>query len=153
MNDLTSIMATPIKRNIRRSIVLACYLGGFIMALGWLLEQPLRWFVVIPSGLACILSMSSLLAPHMLGVSDGADELLDERQRQRRNRTYLTAYQILGLLVMFAALYFYIAGTSGTWWLPKSEYEFNVVFWGTMLLTTTLPTALSAWFEPDPIED
>ena len=144
-------MFPPLKRNARRAIVMTCYLGGIIMAFGWTLEQPLRWFVVIPFGFACILAMGLLLMPHALGVSDGADELLDERQLQRRNKTYLDAYRILGLLVMFAALYFYIAATSGKWWLPKNEYEMNVIFWGTMLLTITLPTALTSWSEPDPI--
>jgi hypothetical protein len=151
MNNAAIKTATPIKQNVRRAIVMACYLGGILMAFGWLLEQPLRWFVVIPCGFACILSMGLLLMPYVLGVSDGTDEMLDERQLQHRNKTYLDAYRILGLLVMFAALYFYIAGTSGKWWLPKSEYEMNVVFWGTMLLVITLPTALAAWSEPDPI--
>jgi hypothetical protein len=90
--------------------------------------------------------------------------MLDERPLQRRNKTHLDAYRILGLLVMFAALYFYStftallqhfysAATSGKWWVPKSEYEINVVFWSTMLIAATLPTALTAWFEPDRITE
>jgi hypothetical protein len=151
MNKTAIMTSTPIKQNVRRAIVLGCYLGGILMAFGWTLEQPLRWFLVIPCGFICILCMGSLMTPYTLGVSDGTDEMLDERQLQRRNKTYLEAYRIIGLLVMFAALYFYIAGTSRKWWLPKSEYEINVVFWGTMLLVITLPTALAAWSEPDPI--
>jgi predicted permease len=141
----------PLKRNARRAIVLTCYLGAIIMAFGWTLEQPLRWFVVIPFGIACILTMASLLMPYALGVSDGGDEMLDERQQQTRNLNYLNAYRILGLIVMFTMLYWYIATDSGRFWLPKTSYEINVVFWGVMLLAITLPTAIAAWTEPDPM--
>jgi hypothetical protein len=139
---------SPINRNVRRAIVLTCYLGAIIMALGWTLEQPLRWFVVIPFGFACILTMGLLLMPYALGVSDGGDEMLDERQQQTRN---LNAYRILGLLVIFTALYWYIATDSGRFWIPKTSYEINVVFWGSMLICITLPTAIAAWTEPDPM--
>jgi hypothetical protein len=143
--------SAPLKRNARRAIVLTCYLGAIIMAFGWTLEQPLRWFVVIPFGIASILTMASLLMPYPLGVSDGGDEMLDERQQQARNLNYLNAYRILGLIVIFTALYWYIATDSGRFWLPKTSYEINVVFWGVMLLAITLPTAIAAWTEPDPM--
>jgi hypothetical protein len=143
----------PLKRNMRRAIVLICYLGATVMAFGWTLEQPLRWFVVIPFGFASILAMGSLLMPYALGVSDGGDEMLDERQQQARNLNYLNAYRILGLSVMFSMLYWYIATDSGQFWLPKSSYELNVVFWGVMLVCITLPTAIAAWNEPDPLSE
>lgn len=143
--------SAPPTRIARRAIVLTCYLGAIIMALGWTLEQPLRWFVVIPFGFTCILTMGSLLMPYALGVSDGGDEMLDERQQQARNLNYLNAYRILGLLTMFMALYWYIATDSGRFWLPKTSYEINVVFWGVMLVCITLPTAIAAWTEPDPM--
>ena len=154
-SEMTAIQNkyAPINRNARRAIVLTCYLGAIIMAFGWTLEQPLRWFVVIPFGFACILAMGSLLMPYALGVSDGGDEMLDERQQQVRNLNYLNAYRILGLLVVCTALYWYIAADSGQFWLPKTSYEINVVFWGVLLLAITLPTAIAAWTEPDPMPE
>ena len=152
-SEMTAIQnkSVPLTRIARRAIVLTCYLGAIIMAFGWTLEQPPRWFVMIPFGFACILAMGLLLMPYLLGVSDGGDEMLDERQRQARNLNYLNAYRILGLLVIATALYWYIATDSGRFWLPKTSYETNVVFWGLMLLCITLPTAIAAWTEPDPM--
>ena len=95
-SEMTAIQnkSVPLTRTARRAIVLTCYLGAVIMAFGWTLEQPLRWFVVIPFGFACILAMGLLLMPYLLGVSDGGDEMLDERQRQARNLNYLNAFAL-----------------------------------------------------------
>jgi hypothetical protein len=144
----------PIKRSIRRTIVLTCYLGYAGMAASWAwLEHPLRWVFVIPLGLACIVAMSLLLMPQILGVSDGTDEMLDERQLKLRNQTYLNAYRGLGSLVMLSAVYAYIATDSGMWWLPRTNLELQTVFWAAMLIAITLPAAIGTWNEPDPIED
>jgi hypothetical protein len=151
MNNTAIMTSKPLKQHLRRAIVLGCYLGGVLMAIGWTLEQPLRWFVVIPYGMVCILSMGLLLMPYVLGISEGTDEMLDERQRQARNQTYLNAYRILGLMVILTAGYFHVAVADGRWWLPKTEYELNIAFWGTLLIAITLPAALTAWLEPDPI--
>jgi hypothetical protein len=144
----------PLKRAARRAIVLTCYLGYAGMVASWaLLEQPLRWVFVLPLGLACILAMGALLMPQTLGVSDGSDEMLDERQLKIRNQTYLNAYRGLGLLVMIGALYAYIAADSGKWWMPRTSDEIQAAFWGVWLICVTLPAAIGAWNEPDPITD
>ena len=143
-----------LKQSIRRAIVLICYMGYAAMVASWAaFEQPLRWVFVIPLGLVCILAMGSLMMPQLLGVSDGSEKMLDERQLKLRNQTYLNAYRVLGTLVMLTALYAYIAADSGTWWLPKSSLELQAVFWGIWLVALTLPTAIAAWTEPDPLED
>jgi len=91
-------------------LVLACYLGYAGMVGAWaLLDHPWRWLFVVPLGLGAIWAMGMLLAPSMLGVSDGSDADLDERQIQARNRAYLWAYRTLGASVMLAALYYMIA--------------------------------------------
>jgi len=137
-------------RRVRRSLVLACYLGYAGMVASWaLLDHPWRWVLVIPLGLGAVWAMSMLLAPSLLGVSDGADADLDERQIQARNRAYVWAYRALGTLVTLAALYYMIATDSG-WWLPRSWNEVQALFWGVWLLATTLPTAIVAWTEADP---
>lgn len=152
--SLTRSSSVPLKRTYRRAIVLACYLGYAAMTASWaLLEIPLRWVFAIPLGFICIVSMGLLLMPHVLGVADGSDEMLDERQVRLRNQTYLNAYRGLGTLVMLGALYGYIATDSGTWWIPKSSSELQAVFWGVMLIALSLPTAIAAWTEPDPPVD
>ena len=136
-------------RRTRRALVLTTYLGYLGMVLAWsVLEQPLRWLFVLPLGFAAILAMGLLLMPQLLGISEGADEQLDERQVAVRNRTYLNAYRILGALVILTALYYMLA-QGGGWWLPSSDLETQAFFWGSWLLALTLPTALTAWSEPD----
>lgn len=137
-------------RRVRRALVVACYLGYAGMVGAWaLLDHPWRWLFVVPLGLCAIWAMGTLLAPAMLGVSDGADADLDERQIQSRNRAYLWAYRTLGASVMLAALYYMIATDAG-WWLPRSWNELQAFFWGVWLLAATLPTAILAWTEADP---
>jgi hypothetical protein len=130
--------------------VLACYLGYVGMVASWaLLDHPWRWVLVIPLGLGAVWAMSMLLAPSLLGVSDGADADLDERQIQARNRAYVWAYRLMAAGVMLAALYYMIATDSG-WWLPREWNAVQAFFWGVWLLAATLPTAILAWTEADP---
>jgi hypothetical protein len=145
----TRVSLPPVARRTRRVLVLTAYLGYAAMLLAWtLLEQPVRWLFVLPLGLAAILAMGMLLMPQLLGVSEGADEQLDERQIALRNRTYLNAYRVLGALVVLSALYYMLA-QGGGWWLPRSDLETQAFFWGSWLIALTLPTAITAWTEPD----
>ena len=141
--------AALLSRLNRRLLVLTCYAGYLLMTLAWtLLEQPWRWFAVIPLGMVSILAMGLLMMPALLGVSDGADNLLDERQMQLRNEGYVWAYRLLGTAVILSALYLMMASGS-SWWLPRTELALQAVFWGVWGLAITLPTAVIAWREPD----
>jgi hypothetical protein len=143
-----------VSQKIRRLLVLGCYLGYVALILVWVfVPQPIRSPLTLLVGLMCVLCMGGLHLPNLLGISSGEDRLLDERQQAFRNKMYLLAYQILGALVMVLALYGYIAADSKSLWLPKSELELQAVFWGVWVLVTTLPSALVAWLEPDPLEE
>lgn len=124
----TRVSMPPVARRTRRALVLTAYLGYAAMLLAWtLLEQPVRWLFVLPLGFAALLAMGMLLMPQLLGVSEGADEQLDERQIALRNRTYLNAYRVLGALVVLTALYYMLA-QGGSWWLPRSDLETQALF-------------------------
>jgi hypothetical protein len=139
-----------VSQKIRRLLVLGCYGGYLTLVLTWVLvPQPLRSPLTLVIGLLCLICMGALHLPNLLGISSGEDRLLDERQREFRNKMYLLAYQILGAIVMILALYAYIAADSKTLWLPNGELELQAVFWGIWVLVTTLPAALVAWLEPD----
>lgn len=140
---------SPVPRRARRALVLVSYLGYAAMVLAWsLLDAPGRWLLVLPLGLAVATAAGLLLAPQLLGVSDGPDEALDERQIAQRNEHYLNAYRGLGALVVLAAAY-YLFASGGEWWLPRSELEVQAFFWGTFIVAVTLPTAVAAWSEED----
>ena len=40
-------------------------------------------------------------------------------------------------------------GLDNGWWLPRTFNELQAVFWGALLLASTLPSAILAWTEPD----
>lgn len=149
MSSPTTPAFQPVPRAVRRTLILAAYLGYLGMVLAWsLLDPPARWFLVLPLGLIAVVAGGGLLMPQILGVSDGADAMLDERQTALRNRAYLNGYRVLGALTILAALYCMLAQGAG-WWLPRTDLALQAVFWGVWLLVTTLPTALLAWTEPD----
>lgn len=143
----------PVPRAARRLLVLVAYVGYALLVLAWsFLPAPAKWLLIAPLGLAVITAAGMLLAPRLLGISDGADNELDERQLAARNRTYLAAYRVLGVLALLSALYYMVATSDGKWWLPRTDRETQALFWGVWLVAVTLPAALAAWTEPDPLE-
>ncbi|WP_412026941.1 hypothetical protein [Deinococcus yunweiensis] len=90
----------------------------------------------------------SLMMPRNLGISDGPDSELDERQRRVRDEAYVNAYRLLCTLFILVRLYVMIGHDAG-WWLPRSSNELQATFWSGLLLASTLPSAILAWTEPD----
>ena len=41
----------------------------------------------------------------------------------------------------------------GIWWVPSTDDEWNLIFWGLFIYLTTLPSAFLAWREPDRLDD
>ena len=79
-----------------------------------------------------------------------SDAGLDERLVQNRNHAFRRAFQIFTLLVLLAwpASLAVMAAQPG-------EQGYNnafVIYFAVGLLAATLPTALWAWREPDPVE-
>jgi hypothetical protein len=74
---------------------------------------------------------------------------LDERQRATRDRAFVLTLHVLAWSLTLAWVYALIAGLTG-WWLPPRE-RIGFVLWGFGMLAYSLPTALAAWLEPDPI--
>jgi hypothetical protein len=76
----------------------------------------------------------------------------DERQRAIREHAQAVSYQILGPVIGFVALYLIFARTIFDHaWLPSSQIEQVVLLAGFSLLASTLPSAVVAWSEPDPV--
>lgn len=145
----TPRFSVPVPRRVRRALVLATYLGYLAwMAALALLPSPLLWLVAVPAAAATLYGLARLLIEPKLGTSDRADQELDERQLHLRNAAYLSAYRIVGALVVSALIYAQLATDFG-WWLPDTYNAWQAVFWGAWILVVTLPTALLAWSEPD----
>jgi MFS family permease len=141
--------APLLERRTRLLLVAGCYGGYALFVLAWVfVPQPLRSPLTLVLGLVCVICMGALLMPNILGVSDGMDSLLDERQRAFRGAMYVRAYWTLAAIVAVAGLYAFIAVDAGLW-LPRDGLEVQAVFWGALILVVTLPTALIAVLEPD----
>ena len=149
MTRTNDVFPSVSPRRSRRALVLAAYLGYAALVLAWmLLVPPLRWVVVLPLGLLVVCATVRLQIPARLGISDGPDSALDERQIAARNVQYLNAYRVLGAAVVLLALYYVLAQDRG-WWLPSSFGETQATFWAVWILAVTLPSALIAWTEEE----
>jgi hypothetical protein len=72
--------------------------------------------------------------------------LTDERQAQVRDRAFVSAYQALAAACSFGVMYWMLA-FDFLWPLPHEQYQVQIIFWGVLILTACLPTAIVAWGE------
>jgi hypothetical protein len=78
----------------------------------------------------------------------------DERQRAIRQHAEAVTYRILGPVIVFVAIYLIYARTFFDHvWLPSTPIEQVGLLAGFALLFSTLPSAVVAWSEPDPVPD
>lgn len=146
-------------RTLRRRGVLAAY-GGLAGWAAWswlnLGYDPATW---IKSGIFLAMAVHSVglavLASARVGawkLANDSDARLDERQRAVRDRAFRCGYALLGGAVVLAASYLALALDFG-WPLPRSAGAIQLVIWTVVVATTTIPTAVLAWTEPDPDPD
>ena len=78
----------------------------------------------------------------------------DERQRAILQHAQAVSYRILGPAIVLVALYLiYAPMFLGHVWLPSTQVEQVELLAGFALLLGTLPAAVIAWGEPDPVPD
>jgi hypothetical protein len=78
----------------------------------------------------------------------------DERQRAIREHAQAVSYRILGPVIVVLALYMlFVTPVLGHAWLPSTQSEQVGLLAGFALLFSTLPAAVIAWSEPDPVPD
>jgi len=78
----------------------------------------------------------------------------DERQRAVRQHAEAISYRILSPVIVVLAMYLIFAPTFLDHpWLPSTEIEKVGLLAGFALLFSTLPAAVIAWSEPDPVPD
>lgn len=62
---------------------------------------------------------------------------------------YLDAYRVVSASAVLGTIWIAIGVDKGLWWIPRTYNEWNYVFWGLFILTTSLPAAFLSWREPD----
>ena len=141
-----------LSRATRRTIVTVMYAVyvGLWLYWTWLpddLSSPQRvlvpWFtsagiLLFFVGFYLLYAATGRLADHWKPVSNKA---LDERQLYLRNRAYFWAYILLGV------------GASVVFWNTVIKFGFFGALVMFAALYGTLPTAVIAWLEPDPLRD
>lgn len=142
----------------RRGAVLAAYLGyaalvGFFWARS-VLDAP-AWTLVLSlaAGLVTVLGLSTFCCGRTWVVANAPDAALDERERSVRDRVYRQSYALVATAFLLTAVYGAIGHATGLLWLPRTWNELQAVMWGVILLTVTLPPAIVAWSEPDPVRE
>ena len=136
------------KRSTRRVLVgitAICCVGMMLVNIE---ESPAQAMVALVLSIVSLASLALLLMPRVIGTSYGNDKMLDERQLQIRNRAYLQAYRFLAVTLMMFNLYLYFAEPRG-WWVP--QFQNQPAFWALIVFILSLPPAVLAWLEPEPI--
>lgn len=82
--------------------------------------------------------------------SQQKDSLLDERERDERNRAYVATHRIM-LALLFGFFLYSVAAKPLGWWLPDGESGFDMLS-AFAIGSMSLPAAILAWRDRAPYE-
>lgn len=149
------------KQNGRRAVVVATYAGYVLLIASMVLRRtvhPAFALGVVPCSVVFVLALWHLVRatrPYSDEMAGTKPPVFDERQDMVRGRANVRAYQIFSgvatLWIVYQALATDLQRKFPVW-LPSTWDEHQVVVWTTLLLALTLPAAIVAWTEPDPVE-
>jgi hypothetical protein len=104
--------------------------------------------LMLAGGAAACYGVVTLLGRTFVNAPNVRDSALDERQRARRNEALVRAYPVIGMFTAVSLLYM-MAGDA--WPALRNDTVIEALFWGIFLLAISLPSAIIAWTEPDPM--
>jgi hypothetical protein len=144
-------------RNFRRRLVLATYGGWFLIAAivvvsSMTLPTPITPALAFPLlfiANAVVMGVWFLRKTYISREVLSTDAGLDERLVQNRNQAFRRAFQIFAPLVLLAW-----PSSLAVMAAEPGERGYNiafVIYFAVAILAATLPTALWAWREPDPL--
>lgn len=118
--------APLLKQSTHRWLMTGCYGGCALLILTWVLVAStiLKTALLLVFALTCLICVGLLQMPNIFAISNGMEQLLDERQRTFRNAMCVWVYRILSALLVVISVYVYIASDfNKTWWPPHSSLE------------------------------
>jgi MFS family permease len=142
-------------RRRRRGSVVALY-GSYVLACASVATanfatrpaQVIGLVLLIAGVAAAAYGVFTLLGRTFVNAPNIRDAALDERQRARRNEALVRAYPVIGMFTALSLLYV-MAGDA--WPVVRNYTVIEALFWGAFLLAISLPSAIIAWTEPDPL--
>jgi hypothetical protein len=138
-------------RGIRRFAVVSmygAYLAGGIMQ--WRVNEIGQNRQAIFAAFLFAFAIGTILfvSTHYMRWTSAKEAALDEREIATRNAVYRSAYGVMAWLSVLVLVWWYV----GRFVSPPLtlETDVNVMFWGYVLLLSTLPASLLAWNDRPP---
>lgn len=118
------------------------------------LAGKMAWLAVVSIAFGCFCyGFYTLLQRTFINSPNVPNDAVDERQLDRRNRAVFVAYRALAMATAVVPLWLLVATTAERWGWLRDPSLLAFASWGLLLTGVTLPTAILAWSEPDPIEE
>lgn len=142
----------------RYLVVLNAVLATTMLVLALLLDPQVPFAILVALGLAMIAVLAGLEI-RTRSIANAANCRIDERERSRRDHAHRLAYWLLslpvGLMIGFGVARIQRALESGgDLIIANSQLTvFGVLLWVGVFLWISLPTAIIAWTEPEPLDD
>jgi len=141
MNNIRILGITVVNRAQRRCLVAVMYASFLVTGMAF---TQYWWLALLPA-LICALAyygVYKFTRRYVIQTSRRDSVQPDEREASVRDHAMARSYLVVSFLfLLFTGLMVqHVRLTDGEW---------NYVFWGVMLLTSTLPQALITWNEPD----
>jgi MFS family permease len=130
------------------SYVLICASVAIVANFAGAIAGVIGGALMIAGIAAACYGVITLLGRTFVNAPNIRDAALDERQRARRNDALVRAYPVVGMFTAVSLLYV-MAGYA--WPLVRNYTVIEALFWGVFLLAISLPSAIIAWTEPDPL--
>ncbi|MBM3785697.1 MAG: hypothetical protein FJW30_15130 [Acidobacteria bacterium] len=134
------------------SYVILCISAGLVQRGAGSAKNLIGLALLAIAGMALFagwLSMVNLMREYGFPGDSRLFTSRDERQTGVRHRAFVRAYGILFAVICAGAVYGALAPGKGLWAISP-EYR-NQVLFGAIFFAATLPSAVVAWTEPDPI--
>ncbi len=118
------------------------------------LTSKIGWLAITGIAFGCFCyGFYTLLQRTFINSPNAPDDAVDERQLDRRNRAVFVAYRALAIATAVVPLWLLVATTAERWAWLRDPNLLAFASWGLLLVGITLPTAILAWTEPDPLGD
>ena len=154
MNSAVNLLGLSLNSQSRRRTIVVALYASYLLVLApfWLahnVAKPLL-ALAVPAFLlltACLWAVLRLVRNYAYPSATCIPALVDERQAQIRDHSYVTAYQILSVVVCLYVIFTMFAHDFG---IPApSAGQIQALLFGALLITLTLPASVVAWSQPD----